>query len=138
MGAGAIKNFDRACCEINPLDAPAAIVFRLHHRADMAVFPVPFEAAIVGKIAFAVRSQRGAVRPAAGARDDAFCSIGGDPGQVAGSDLDDQHRAIAERHRPFGKLQPLGERAELHRDDLSDQLGDQLVTGGAISGQYHS
>jgi hypothetical protein len=81
----------------------------------MATLAVPFKAAIIGDIALAVRTDRGAVRPAAGAGGDAAGPVGSDAGQGAGGDLDQQYRPVGQRHRAFGELQPLGEGADFHR-----------------------
>ncbi len=56
----------------------------------MPALAVPFEPAVVGDIAFAVGAERGAIRPAAGPRHDAFRPIRGNPGQRATGDLDEQ------------------------------------------------
>src|SRR5438477_3182473 len=84
LAASAVENIDGAGREIDPFDPPAAVIARLRQRADTAAFAVPFEAAIIGDVAFAVGADRGAVRAAAGAGDDALRPVRQDPGQRAG------------------------------------------------------
>src|SRR5438270_8628162 len=96
------------------LEPPTAVILGLRQRPDAALFAMPFEAAIVRDIAFAVGPDRGAVWAAAGCRDDARRSVRRNARQRAGGDLDQQHRSVGERDRPFRKLQPLGKRAEFH------------------------
>src|SRR5215216_71748 len=90
--AGAVQYLDSPGPEVDPLDAPAAVILRLHERADMAALAVPFEAAVIGDIALAVGTDRRAVRAAAGMGDDGSRAGRADPGQGAGGDLDQQHR----------------------------------------------
>jgi hypothetical protein len=99
----------------------------------MSAFAVPFETAVIGDVAFAVGPDRGTVRPTAGIGRDAAGPVGSDSGQGAGGDLDQQHRAVGQRHRAFGKLQPLGERAELHR-----HVSPYWACAGASNDQYQS
>src|SRR5439155_872443 len=76
VAAGAVDGFDGAGLEVDALEPPAAVILGLRQRPDAALFAMPFEAAIVRDIAFAVGPDRGAVWAAAGCRDDALCAVG--------------------------------------------------------------
>ena len=90
---------------------------------------MPLEAAVVADVAFAVGTDRGAVGSAAGQRRHRFGASRHHPREAPGENFDNNHRAVAERHRTLGKLQPFRQRADFHDLHFRGQPGD-------ISDQY--
>src|SRR5207237_10397683 len=94
VAAGAVDGFDGAGLEVDALEPAAAVILGLRQRPDAALFAMPFEAAIVRDIAFAVRPDRGAVWAAAGCRDDALRAVRRNARQLDGCDLDQHIRSV--------------------------------------------
>src|SRR5690606_8413758 len=84
VAGAAIEDLHRAGLQVDALDAAAAIVLGLKDRPALARLLVPFEAAIVADIAFAVGTDGGTVRPAAGCRDHLLRAVRQHPRQRAG------------------------------------------------------
>ena len=132
----AVEHVDRAGGEVDPLEPSAAVILGLDKRPAAAlVIDRPFEAAIVDDVALAVRADRGAVGAAAGSGDDRLRAVRRDLGQRTGGDLDQDHRAVGAGDGPFGELQPLGDRADVHRHR---GLPDQAASAGFMCPQYQA
>jgi hypothetical protein len=107
--------------EVHPIDPAAGELGRLvAHRREVqrdehAVELAPEEAAVVGHVAGAVRSDRRPVRSATEVGDDLDGAIGADATQRAASDLDNEHGSVGHDDGPFGELKTGGDLADLGR-----------------------
>jgi hypothetical protein len=97
----------RPCAEVDALDAPARVVVGLMRRPHRAVGRMDeMKSAVVADVRRAVRADRGAVRPAAELGDALDAAVRRHARERATGDLDDEHRAVVEGHRAFGKRSP--------------------------------
>src|SRR5207249_2384043 len=73
----------------------------------------PAKAAVVAYVAAAVRAERCAVGSAAELRDHGSLAVA-DARETPGGDLDDEHAAVRQGHRPFRKAQTRCELSQFH------------------------
>ena len=108
----AIEHPRLAGARIDPLDVAALVISGGPGREEPALRV--FIAAIVADVKRAVGADRETVWSAARTGDRLLLSIGFDARDFAGGDLDDKHRAVRHRHRPFRESQPGRDLANVH------------------------
>src|SRR5262249_34389791 len=92
-------------------------IIRLRSRHDHVAGRNPGEAAIVADIHLAVGTESRAVGPARHLRHDFLAAVGINPRQPLAADLDQYDRAVGQHDRPFRKLEPGCEHANIGHEN---------------------
>ena len=100
-----VDGFARAGVEVHALDVTVGITVGDAVGHGQAAGLHPLEAAVVADVAFAVRTDRGAVRPASGFGHHFLGPVGFDPRQRAALDLGQDDAPVVHGDRAFGKFE---------------------------------
>ena len=114
-----VDGFARAGVEVHALDVTVGVTVGDAVRHGQAAGLHPLEAAVVADVAFAVRADRGAVRPASGFGHHFLGPVGFDARQRAALDLGQDDAPVVHGDRAFGKFEARGDFTYCHTGLLS-------------------